>query len=64
MKVITIEDGFANVKSGGLTRLVNIQMVPDIKIGDYVIVHAGFAIEIVNKEAAKRTLELIREIKE
>ena len=62
MRVSKIEDEFAWVKTGGLTRQVNIQMVPNVKIGDYIIVHAGFAIEIINPRAAKETLDLIKEI--
>ena len=63
MRVNRIKGEFACVKTGGLTRRVNIQMVPKVKIGDYVIVHAGFAIEILNPEAACETLSLIDEIK-
>lgn len=62
MRVVKIEGPFANVKTGGLTRRVNIQMVPKVKIGDYVIVHAGFAIEIINQDSAKETLSLFQQI--
>jgi hydrogenase expression/formation protein HypC len=61
MRVIKIEGQFAYVKTGGLTRQVNIQMVPKVKLDDYVIVHAGFAIEIINQEAAEQTLSLLDE---
>ena len=63
MKVARIEGEFARVKTGGLTRQVNIQMVPKVRRGDYVIVHAGFAIEVINQEAARQTLSLLDEIK-
>ncbi len=62
MLVIKLKEDFAWVKTGGLTRQVNIQMVPGVKIDDYVIVHAGFAIEIIDKEAAHKTLNLLDEI--
>ena len=62
MRIIKIKEGFAWVKTGGLIRQINIQMVPRVKIGDYVIVHAGFAIEIINPEAAGETLGLLDEI--
>ncbi len=62
MQVTKIEHPFAWVKSGGLRRRVNIQMVPGVKRGDYVIVHVGFAIEILDQKAAHRTLRLIDEI--
>ena len=62
MKVIKTKGEFAGVESGRLIRTVNIQMLPHIKKGDYVIVHAGFAIEIVDPKKAKETLKLIDEI--
>jgi hydrogenase expression/formation protein HypC len=62
MKVKKINGDFAEVESGRLTRTINIQMLPQIKKGDYVIVHAGFAIQKVDPERAKQTLKLINEI--
>ena len=63
MKVTNKEGRFAWVMSGGLVRQVNIQMVPRVRLGDYVIVHAGFAIQIVDPQAARQTLDLLNEIK-
>jgi hydrogenase expression/formation protein HypC len=57
-----IKGNFAEVESGGLNWTINIQMLSHIKIGDYVIVHAGFAIQKVDPEMAKETLKLIHEI--
>jgi len=37
-------------------------MLPEAKVGDYVIVHAGFAIQILNEEEAEKSLELFREM--
>lgn len=62
MKVKKIEGDFAHVESGRLIRTINIQMMPQVKVGDYVIVHAGFAIQKVDPEKAKETLRLINEI--
>jgi hydrogenase expression/formation protein HypC len=62
MKVKKIKEDFAQVESGRLTRNINIQMLPSIKLGDYVLVHAGFAIEKVDPDKAKETLRLISEI--
>ena len=59
MRVKKINKEFAEVESGRLTRNINIQMLTHVKVGDYVIVHAGFAIEIVNPKRAKETLKLI-----
>lgn len=62
MKIRKIQGDFACVEAGGLLRTVNIQMLSGISIGDYVLVHAGFAIEKVNPKKAKETLRLIDEI--
>ncbi len=62
MKIKKIKQEFAEVESGRLTRTVNIQMLPHIKAGDYVIVHAGFAIQRLDPQKAKQTLRLIDEI--
>lgn len=62
MRVIKIKENFAEVESGRLTRTVNIQMLAHIKINDYVLVHAGFAIEILDPKKATETLKIINEI--
>lgn len=62
MKVKKLKGDFAEVESGQLVRTINIQMLANIKAGDYVIVHAGFAIEKLDPDKAKETLRLINEI--
>lgn len=62
MKIKSISGEFARVESGRLTRAVNIQMLPGLKSGDYVIVHAGFAIEKIKPDKARETLRLLSEI--
>ena len=61
MKIKKIQGDFASVEAGQLIRTINIQMVSSVCVGDYVIVHAGFAIEKLNPEKAKETLKLIDE---
>ncbi len=63
MKVKKIDHDFAQVESGRLLRTINIQMLPNILPGDYVIVHAGFAIEKLDTKKAKETLRLLDEIR-
>ncbi|MEM1995165.1 MAG: HypC/HybG/HupF family hydrogenase formation chaperone [Nitrososphaerales archaeon] len=46
---------------GGIIREVNISLV-DVKVGQYVIVHAGFAIQVMDEDEAKETLELWRQV--
>jgi hydrogenase expression/formation protein HypC len=63
-KIIKIDGELAKVDFGdGTAREVNASLV-DVKVGQYVIVHAGFAIEILDEHAAKETLKLWDEILE
>ena len=64
MRVEKIEGKKAIVDSAGVQAKVDISMVPEVKVGDYVIVHAGFAIEILKPEEAEETLRLIDEMVE
>lgn len=59
MRIKNIKGDFAQVESGRLIRTINIQMLRNIKVGDFVIVHAGFAIEKVDPRKAKETLEML-----
>lgn len=65
-QVVTIEDDplrTAIVSFAGVTKSVSLAMVPEAKVGDYVIVHVGFAISRLDEEAARRTLETYAELK-
>jgi hydrogenase expression/formation protein HypC len=57
------EDQVANVDFGGIERPVNVSLV-DVQVGDYVIVHAGYAIQVLAEEDALRSLEMFRQILE
>lgn len=46
----------------GVTRTISLDLVPDTSVGDWVLIHAGFAIEKVDEQFAQETLELIRSI--
>jgi len=52
----------AKVSFGGITKDVNLSMVPEAKIGDYVLVHVGVALSIVDEEEAKLTFEYLKQI--
>jgi len=47
----------ATVSFGGVTKSVSLALVPEAGVGDYVIVHVGFAISKLDEEAARRTLQ-------
>lgn len=48
----------------GVTREVALDLVPNVAVGDFVLVHAGYGIQIIDEEAAQETLDLIREFPE
>lgn len=52
------------VSFGGVMKEVSLAYTPEAKLGDYVLVHVGFAIQTINEEEARRTLELIRELQD
>lgn len=59
-QVLSIEEDqlrTATVSFGGVTKSISLALVPEAGVGDYVIVHVGFAISKLDEEAARRTLE-------
>lgn len=52
------------VSFGGIVKEINLAYTPEANIGDYVIVHVGFAISTLNEDEAKQTLKYLREITE
>lgn len=50
------------VNFGGTRRKVDISLIDELSVGDYVIVHAGFAIERMDEEDARQTLDLLRQL--
>ena len=55
---------FAKVSFGGILKDVNLAMLPEAKIGDYVLVHVGVAISLVDEEEANKTFEYLKKIGE
>ncbi len=54
----------AEVEVGGVSRRVSILLTPEAQVGDYVLLHTGYAINVIDKEEAEETLELLRQIDE
>ena len=52
----------AEVEIGGVTRTISVAMTPEAQVGDYVIVHTGFALSVLDQEEAEETLRLFAEI--
>jgi len=60
----SIEDKEAEAEVGGITRRISLWLTPEAKVGDYVLVHTGYAINVLDQEQAEETLSLLREITE
>jgi hydrogenase expression/formation protein HypC len=60
-EVKSIEGHTATVDYGGVSRIANISLV-EAKVGDFVIVHAGYAIQVMDRQEAEKTLEIFREM--
>lgn len=63
-KVIEMKDGMAKVDILGAIREVSIELLSDVRVGDYVLVHAGCAIQKVDEQEAADTIRLFRELQE
>jgi hydrogenase expression/formation protein HypC len=60
----SIEDKEAEVEIGGITRRISLWLTPEARVGDYVLVHTGYAINILDQGQAEETLSILREIAE
>ncbi len=63
-QVKSIDGHQAVVEIGGVTRQASIQLTPEAKVGDYVLLHTGYAINIIDQEEAEETFKLLRELSE
>lgn len=64
MKLVELEGTSGKAEMEGVSITVNTMLVPEAKVGDYLIIHAGFAIQLLDVEEAERNLALFREIAE
>ncbi len=61
-RILSIDGVSAEVEFGSVRRTISLQLLPQAQVGDYVLVHTGFAISIIDPEEAKITLDLLRQI--
>ncbi|OAN50673.1 hydrogenase assembly protein HupF [Paramagnetospirillum marisnigri] len=59
-----LPDDNAKVNLGGIAKTVSLALVSDVKVGDYVIVHVGYALSVIDPEEAAQTLALFQEMGE
>lgn len=60
-KIVKIENSLATVDVEGVRKDVSVLLIEDARVGDYVIVHAGFAIHKIDEAVAKESIQLLRE---
>ena len=61
-EVLELEEDHALVDYGGAKSKVNISFVEDVNVGDYVIVHVGYAIQKMSKKEAQESIEMINQV--
>jgi hydrogenase expression/formation protein HypC len=63
-KVVEIQNNMAKVEIGGVLRDVSMDVCPDVAVGEYVLIHTGFAIQKLDEKEALETLDLLRRMAE
>lgn len=61
-RIIDIDQKTATVDVGGVTRQASVVLLPEAGLGDYVLMHAGFAISLVDEDEALETIRLFEEL--
>jgi hydrogenase expression/formation protein HypC len=64
VKLVSIEGDEARGTLGAAEIRVGLALVPEAKAGDFVLVHAGFALEVISEEEARKTFEIVRDLVE
>jgi hydrogenase expression/formation protein HypC len=62
VKVIKIKGNLAEVDMAGVKRDADVRFLENVKPGDYVLLHAGFAIEKIDEQQAKETLKILKDV--
>lgn len=62
VQVVSIEGSEADVELSGVKRRVSVMLTPDVKVGDYVLLHTGYAISVIDEAEALETLQLFEEM--
>jgi hydrogenase expression/formation protein HypC len=64
IEMVDVENHIAKVDVGGVRRNINTGMLDDTKVGDYVLIHVGFAMTKIDEHEAEETLRILKEIGE
>jgi hydrogenase expression/formation protein HypC len=63
-RVVQINEGLGLVELGGVVREASFMLLPDAQVGDYVLLHAGYALQKVDESEAEETIRLLAELAE
>jgi hydrogenase expression/formation protein HypC len=63
-KIESIEDNMAIVSVGGVTYKASLQLLDDVSVGDFILLHTGFAIQKISPEEAEETLKIFSEFED
>ncbi len=63
-RVVQIEESLGLVELGGVVREASFMLLPDAQVGDYVLLHAGYALQKLNEAEAEETIRLLAELAE
>jgi hydrogenase expression/formation protein HypC len=62
VEIVDVENSIAKVEVGGVRRNINIGMLDDTRVGDYVLIHVGFAMSKIDEQEAQETLRVLQEM--
>ena len=62
VKIVSLDGYAAETEIAGVRRRVSIALTPEAKVGDYVLLHTGYAIGVIDEAEAEETLKLLEEI--
>jgi hydrogenase expression/formation protein HypC len=63
-KILDRQDMLATIEVGGVTRKISVMLLPEAQAGDFVLIHAGFAVQVIDEEEAEKTLALFKELEQ
>jgi hydrogenase expression/formation protein HypC len=63
-RIVSVNGSMAEVSAGGTIFKAGLQMIENAQVGDYILLHAGFAIQKISESEAAETLKLLKEMKD
>lgn len=62
MRIVAVDGALATIAAEGLEQQASLALVPEAVVGDYVLVHAGYALSVIDEAEARETIDLLREM--